>query len=235
MEKNIILNGEKTNFWLEDTGRLRNVRTGRWLKGGVNKGYHFYNLHFRGKQYMLYTHRAVAEYFIDNPDNLPIVHHKDGNKLNNIYTNLEWISIKDHNQIISEQKKQNNTTSKGKTRQKIDLNELPEMAQFRNSPYYLTKDGRVINVSKKCELRLEKSGNYLRFTGCYNLNGKHFLVHRAVWEAFNGPIPEGCDIDHIDGNPKNNSLENLQAITHSENIKKRNIDYSYAANNFYRG
>ncbi len=50
MEKNIILNGEKTNFWLEDTGRLRNVRTGRWLKGGVNKGYHFYNLHFRGKK-----------------------------------------------------------------------------------------------------------------------------------------------------------------------------------------
>ena len=184
---------------------------------------------------MLYTHRAVAEYFIDNPDNLPIVHHKDGNKLNNIYTNLEWISVKDHNRIISEQKKQNNTTSKGKTRQKIDLNELPEMAQFRNSPYYLTKDGRVINVSEKCELRLEKSGNYLRFTGCYNLNGKHFLVHRAVWEAFNGPIPEGCDIDHIDGNPKNNNLENLQAITHSENIKKRNIDYSYAANNFYRG
>ena len=88
---------------------------------------------------------------------------------------------------------------------------------------------------KENELRLEKSGNYLRFTGCYNLNGKHFLVHRAVWEAFNGPIPEGCDIDHIDGNPKNNSLENLQAITHSENIKKRNIDYSYAANNFYRG
>lgn len=235
MEKNIILDGEKTNFWLEDTGRLRNVRTGRWLKGGVNKGYHFYSLYFRGKQYVLYTHRAVAEYFIDNPDNLPIVHHKDGDKLNNIYTNLEWISVKDHNQTISKQKKQNNTTSKGKNRQKIDLNELPEMAQFRNSPYYLTKDGRVINVSKKCELRLEKSGNYLRFTGAYNLNGKHFLVHRAVWEAFNSPIPEGYDIDHIDDNPKNNSLENLQAITHSENIKKRDMDYSYVVNNFYRG
>lgn len=232
MEKNIILNGEKTNFWLEDTGRLRNVKTQRWLKGGVNKGYHFYSLYFRGKQYILYTHRAVAEYFVENPDNLPIVHHKDGNKLNNIYTNLEWVNIAEHNDLIVQQKKERNIVPR--ERRTINLDELPEMAQFRNSPYYMTKDGRVINVSKKCELNLEKSGQYLRFTGCYNLNKKHFLVHRAVWEAFNGPIPEGYDIDHIDGNPTNNSLDNLQAITHSENIKKRDMDYSYVVNNFYR-
>ena len=67
MEKNIILNGQKTDFWLEDTGRLHNVKTNRWLKGGMNKGYHFYSLYFKGKQYISYTHRAVAEYFVNNP------------------------------------------------------------------------------------------------------------------------------------------------------------------------
>jgi len=90
MEKNIILNNQHTDFWLEDTGRLRNAKTRRWLKGGINKGYHFYSLYFKGKQYILYTHRIVAEYFIEN-DNInekTIVHHIDGNKLNNNYLNL---------------------------------------------------------------------------------------------------------------------------------------------------
>lgn len=228
MEKQIIINNVKTDFWIEDTGRLRNQKTKRWLKGGYNKGYHFYSLYWRGKQYLFYTHRLVAEYFIPNPDNLPIVHHLDGCKTNNLYTNLQWISSKDHAKTIP---------NLGK-RPKRDR--VPEVAwedgkQFRQSPYYITKQGEVYNVSKKIRIRLENAGNYLRFSCGYNLKGKHFLVHRAVWEVFNGPIPEGYDIDHIDGNPKNNNLDNLQAITHCENVKRRKMDYSYTVNNFNRG
>ena len=36
--------------------------------------------------------------------------------------------------------------------------------------------------------------------------------------------PFWIEVDHIDGNPKNNSLNNLQIITHKENIKKREMD-----------
>lgn len=51
---------------------------------------------------------------------------------------------------------------------------------------------------------------------------KKFLVHRLVYEAFNGKIPEGYTIDHIDQNPQNNNIDNLQCITKQENIKKSN-------------
>ena len=227
IEKQIIINGTKTNFWIEDTGRLRNQKTKKWLKGGYNKGYHLYSLYWRGKQYTFYTHRLVAEYFIPNPNNLPVVHHIDGNKINNLYTNLAWVSCKENSQY---------TPRKSQKAKKIKLNEndLVEARQFRNSPYYVTKDGRVLNVSARTEMSLEKSGDYLRFTGKYNLKGKHFLVHRAVWEVFNGEIPEGYNIDHVDGNPLNNNLDNLQAIAHQENTKRRKMDYSYTTGNFNR-
>ena len=67
----------------------------------------------------------------------------------------------------------------------------------------------------------------------YGIN-KKILIHRGVWEAFNGEIPEGMDVDHIDNNPANNALSNLQILSRKDNLKKRNIDYSYAKNNFNR-
>lgn len=47
---------------------------------------------------------------------------------------------------------------------------------------------------------------------------KYFLVHRLVWEIFNGPIPEGYEINHIDENVGNNCLSNLLAVSHKTNI-----------------
>lgn len=44
------------------------------------------------KYHTLRIHRLVALAFIPNPDNLPEVNHKDGNKKNNCVTNLEWVS-----------------------------------------------------------------------------------------------------------------------------------------------
>lgn len=224
------MNNQKTDFWLEDTGRLRNAKTRRWLKGSINKGYHFYSLYFKGQQYILYTHRIVAEYFIPNDDpSKSIVHHLDGNKLNNNYLNLEWISPKEHNETI---KKLGQININREPQKKIlNIEDYGEIAQFRSTPYYATKEGKILNMSKRIELKLSQSGSYLRFNAAYGLN-KKFLVHRVIWECFNGPIPDGMDVDHIDGNPKNNSLSNLQLLTHRDNLRKRNIDYSYAANNF---
>ena len=50
-----------------------------------------------GKKKRVFVHRLVAEAFIPNPNNLPVINHKDENPLNNIVSNLEWCTVSYNN------------------------------------------------------------------------------------------------------------------------------------------
>lgn len=52
----------------------------------------YYQVHIKtpNKSKMYTVHRLVAKYFVPNPKKYNVVHHIDGNKLNNNYKNLEW-------------------------------------------------------------------------------------------------------------------------------------------------
>lgn len=58
---------------------------------------------------------------------------------------------------------------------------------------------------------------YSMFTLHINRKSVAFYVHRVVWELFVGPIPEGYEIDHINGCPWDNRLENLRIANRSQN------------------
>lgn len=58
------------------------------------KGYSVITLRANGLKKTFKVHRLVAIHFIDNPQNLPEVNHKDGNKSNNHKSNLEWCTTK---------------------------------------------------------------------------------------------------------------------------------------------
>ena len=65
-----------------------------------------------GRRKMKYLHRLVAETFIPNPENLPEVNHKDGNKSNNCVDNLEWVTHRD-NQIHAYKKRLRHDSRRG--------------------------------------------------------------------------------------------------------------------------
>jgi hypothetical protein len=89
---------------------------------------------------------------------------------------------------------------------------------------YASSDGYIIGVSgKKLNPRFIGS-NMKRRYHCVDLcvRGKQYkgkLVHRLVWVAHNGDIPDGLELNHKDGDKTNNKLDNLELMTHIDNCK----------------
>ena len=95
-------------YEVSSEGRVRNVKTGKILKPINNGlGYLFVSLYKNRTEKKHYLHRLVAQAFIQNPNKLPEVNHKDEIRTNNNLDNLEWISHRDnsnygkHNERIS--------------------------------------------------------------------------------------------------------------------------------------
>lgn len=61
----------------------------------------------------------------------------------------------------------------------------------------------------------------LRNHGYYSLtNGKRTLMHRYVWEYYNGKILDNYDLHHIDHNKTNNNINNLELYSKAEHASK---------------
>ena len=56
---------------------------------------------------------------------------------------------------------------------------------------------------------------------CVRFGKKLILTHRLVWTIEFGDIPDGMDIDHIDGFRLNNKIDNLRVVSRSDNLKNK--------------
>ncbi|MEE1050202.1 MAG: NUMOD4 domain-containing protein [Clostridia bacterium] len=93
------ITGTKGFIEVSNEGRVRSLLTGtpRVLKTQVdNRGYHRIRVTIEREKKSYKVHREVANAFINNPDNLPQVNHKDGDKNNNSASNLEWVTNKEN-------------------------------------------------------------------------------------------------------------------------------------------
>ena len=207
------------NYFIYDNGDVLNISTNKILKGSIGEnGYKYYRLSKNNNKKMFYAHRLVAEMFIDNEQNLPVVNHKDGNKLNNCKENLEWVSYSDNvehahsNNLIKETRKREYYTEDL-------LNETWKKIPSYN--YSISNYGRVRNDKTLLLLKPSLTCGYNKVRLSKNGQTKDMMIHKIVYCVFNNieQIPEGYVIDHINANKTDNSLSNLRLITLSENIR----------------
>ena len=90
--------GFESLYEVSNEGRVRSLprktTRGKILKPSIDKdGYHRVNLVDGKISKFFRVHRIVAQAFIDNPLNLPVVNHKDENKQNNRVDNLEYCTV----------------------------------------------------------------------------------------------------------------------------------------------
>ena len=87
---------------------------------------------------------------------------------------------------------------------------------------YVSKDGSIYRIKNGILVLCKETHNNCGYVFCSVQSDKrHVLAHRIVYETFNGEIPEGYEIDHINSVRDDNRLCNLQLLTHTENLKKR--------------
>lgn len=101
------------NYQVSNCGRVRNAK-GLVLKPDIKRnGYHIVSLWNHNRKKNMLVHRLVAQAFVDNPEDLPEVNHKDEDKANNRADNLEWCSHI-YNMNYGDIKKKMSASGKGK-------------------------------------------------------------------------------------------------------------------------
>ena len=151
---------------------------GRMLKLGYDgKGYRQLSLYKNGKAKTKSVHRIVAEAFIPNPKGFLEINHKDENKSNNEFTNLEWcihkynVNYGTRNERMAQAQSKKVRAVNAKT---------GEVVTFKSTREAERKGYRSSNVSMACR------GVYKDNTGKLIGDGHLYRGHKWSYEEVEG-------------------------------------------------
>ena len=97
----------------------------------------------------------------------------------------------------------------------VNLDPEKMWAISANGRYWVSESGDIINKATGFSLSptIGNTGYHIISKSCTGQGS----VHRLVYESFIGSIPEGMQINHLDGNKSNNHITNLELCTAQEN------------------
>ena len=102
------------------------------------------------------------------------------------------------------------------------------LTQERLKELFNYQDGQLIRKTNRAsngDGKRWKVGTALGWNTPYgyieaSVDYKRYKLHRLIWLWHKGELPK-LDIDHIDGNPSNNRIENLREATPSQNMQNQ--------------
>lgn len=109
------IKGYEGKYQISNLGNVKTLKRNKILKPNKSGEYDYVILYMNGKGKIKKIHRLVAENYIENPNGLECVNHKDENKRNNVVNNLEWCT----KQYNCNYGKRNEKMSKSNSKYKI--------------------------------------------------------------------------------------------------------------------
>jgi len=157
MEEYIDIIGYEGYYQVSNFGNIKSIQKTRAINGIIKpssrNGYYSVNLHKNNKISTKLVSRLVAIHFIPNTENKPMVNHKDGNKLNNNISNLEWVTNKENIRHAWDNglcKVSDNLREKARDRKSIKV-----INTVTNEIYYSIKQAAIQNKLSKNWLRYQ--------------------------------------------------------------------------------
>lgn len=148
----VDIEGYEGLYQVSNFGRVKSLKDNhgnpreKILKFWKNRGgYLLVNLHKNRKGKTYTVHRLVANAFIENPNNLPMINHKDENPLNNCVDNLEWCDAKYNNTYGSRITKAVANTNY-KTIGKKNAEKLTNRQDLSKQVYQYDLNGNLIKI-----------------------------------------------------------------------------------------
>lgn len=97
-----------------------------------------------------------------------------------------------------------------------------EYKQWLGNPYYANRYGAIFSLQTySFNKRNRNEKGYLKVS----LFKQSHALHRVVWECFNGHIPGSMEVDHKDNRRWHCDIDNLQLLTHKNNLDKIDINH----------
>lgn len=101
---------------------------------------------------------------------------------------------------------------------------FPNYAVSNLGKVYITKAGKYLEKQARPNNRKVASGkNYISISLWANNKRVKKGLHNLIAEAFIGDIPEGYVVDHLNGNPEDNYVTNLEIVSIAENTRRATL------------
>lgn len=169
------ISGYEGLYAISSLGNVRSYYTNKILKQEtVRNGYKAVYLNKDGNRSHKYIHILVAEAFLPNPENLPIINHKDENPANNSVDNLEWCTYRYNNMY-------NGVHIKRAIKQSKQVFQYDKNGNLVNTYVSVREAGRCINRSSSNISGCCKGDLYT----CYGFIWSHYeLSRKEVLQKF---------------------------------------------------